>query len=185
MGGNLFRSVLVALVAAWVLGASMFQVKETELAIKFRLREIVATDFEPGLHFMIPWIETVQKFDRRVLTRNYPAEPYRRRFGSIAERLRQTRHHLVDGRGLGAGYPTPAQLLEEIVELQDALGKLSERMRHVLELRFGLTGAVPKTLEEVGNELGVTRERVRQLESRALRELQAGAPDLRLYLRAE
>jgi RNA polymerase primary sigma factor len=70
-------------------------------------------------------------------------------------------------------------------ELQSALGRLSERMRHVLELRFGLTGAVPKTLEEVGAELGVTRERVRQLESRALRELQAAAPDLRLYLRAE
>jgi RNA polymerase primary sigma factor len=70
-------------------------------------------------------------------------------------------------------------------ELQTALAQLSERMRHVLELRFGLTGAIPKTLEEVGSELGVTRERVRQLESRALRELQAAAPDLRLYLRAE
>jgi RNA polymerase primary sigma factor len=70
-------------------------------------------------------------------------------------------------------------------ELQVALAQLSERMRHVLELRFGLTGAVPKTLEEVGAELGVTRERVRQLESRALRELQAAAPDLRLYLRTE
>jgi RNA polymerase primary sigma factor len=70
-------------------------------------------------------------------------------------------------------------------ELQTALSHLSERMRHVLELRFGLSGAVPKTLEEVGTELGVTRERVRQLESRALRELQAAAPDLRLYLRAE
>jgi RNA polymerase primary sigma factor len=70
-------------------------------------------------------------------------------------------------------------------ELRMALDSLSERMRHVLELRFGLTGAIPKTLEEVGAELGVTRERVRQLESRALRELQAAAPDLRLYLRAE
>ncbi|MGH3023810.1 MAG: sigma-70 family RNA polymerase sigma factor [Gaiellaceae bacterium] len=71
------------------------------------------------------------------------------------------------------------------VELHAALASLNERMRHVLELRFGLGGAPPKTLEEVGNELGVTRERVRQLESRALRELQAVAPDLRLYLRAE
>jgi RNA polymerase primary sigma factor len=71
------------------------------------------------------------------------------------------------------------------VELQEALGSLNERMRHVLELRFGLNGQIPKTLEEVGSELGVTRERVRQLESRALRELQAVAPELRLYLRAE
>jgi RNA polymerase primary sigma factor len=77
-----------------------------------------------------------------------------------------------------------AQLLRG-VELQEALASLNERMRHVLELRFGLHGQVPKTLEEVGSELGVTRERVRQLESRALRELQAAAPELRLYLRAE
>ena len=70
-------------------------------------------------------------------------------------------------------------------ELVDALNGLNERMRHVIELRFGLAGKPPQTLEEVGVELGVTRERVRQLESRALRELQAAAPQLRLYLRAE
>ncbi len=68
-------------------------------------------------------------------------------------------------------------------ELTIALDGLNDRMRHVLELRFGLSGHKPRTLEEVGVELGVTRERVRQLESRALRELQATAPDLRLYLR--
>ncbi|MEX2048285.1 MAG: sigma-70 family RNA polymerase sigma factor [Gemmatimonadota bacterium] len=82
----------------------------------------------------------------------------------------------------------PHEVLAELlrsVELQGALNSLSDRMRHVLELRFGLTGQAPKTLEEVGNNLGVTRERVRQLESRALRELQAVAPELRLYLRAE
>jgi RNA polymerase primary sigma factor len=82
----------------------------------------------------------------------------------------------------------PDAVLSELLrgsELQSALDGLNERMRHVLELRFGLNGEPPKTLEEVGAELGVTRERVRQLESRALRELQAAAPELRLYLRAE
>ncbi len=83
MNSNLFRVVLVALAAAWLLSASIFTVKETELAIKFRLREIVETDFEPGLHFMITWINAVQKFDRRVLTRNYPAEPFLTSEGKI------------------------------------------------------------------------------------------------------
>jgi RNA polymerase primary sigma factor len=70
-------------------------------------------------------------------------------------------------------------------ELARALSTLNPRMRHVLSLRFGLDGHNPKTLEEVGGELGVTRERVRQLESRALRELRLAAPDLELYLRPE
>jgi RNA polymerase primary sigma factor len=69
-------------------------------------------------------------------------------------------------------------------ELADALKRLDPRMRHVLERRFGLDGAQPQTLEELGNELGVTRERVRQLETRALRELRIDAPSLQLYLRA-
>jgi RNA polymerase primary sigma factor len=82
----------------------------------------------------------------------------------------------------------PEHMLADLLktkELATALAALNERMRHVLELRFGLSGAKPRTLEEVGTELGVTRERVRQLEARALRELQAAAPDLRLYLRTE
>jgi RNA polymerase primary sigma factor len=70
-------------------------------------------------------------------------------------------------------------------ELAQALASLNPRMRRVLVLRFGLGDQAPKTLEEVGAGLGITRERVRQLESRALRELRAVAPDLELYLRAE
>jgi DNA-directed RNA polymerase sigma subunit (sigma70/sigma32) len=58
-------------------------------------------------------------------------------------------------------------------------------MQRVLTLRFGLEGTAPQTLEEVGAGLGITRERVRQLEARALRELRAVAPDLEHYLRAE
>ena len=69
------------------------------------------------------------------------------------------------------------------VELGVALDKLNPRMRHVLSARFGLDGQAARTLEEVGGELGITRERVRQLESRALRELRMVAPDLEHYLR--
>jgi RNA polymerase primary sigma factor len=69
-------------------------------------------------------------------------------------------------------------------ELASALTRLNPRMRRVLALRFGLDGETPQTLEEVGAGLGITRERVRQLESRALRELRAAAPDLEFYLRA-
>jgi RNA polymerase primary sigma factor len=69
-------------------------------------------------------------------------------------------------------------------ELAEAMLRLNPRMRRVLSLRFGLDGETPQTLEEVGAGLGITRERVRQLESRALRELRAVAPDLELYLRS-
>jgi RNA polymerase primary sigma factor len=69
------------------------------------------------------------------------------------------------------------------VELERALDELDPRMRHVVVRRFGLDGQPPMTLEEVGVGLGITRERVWQLESRALRQLRAVAPELALYLR--
>jgi RNA polymerase primary sigma factor len=69
-------------------------------------------------------------------------------------------------------------------ELAEAMKHLNPRMQRVLALRFGLEDGKPQTLEEVGAGLGITRERVRQLEARALRELRTVAPDLELYLRA-
>jgi len=70
-------------------------------------------------------------------------------------------------------------------ELAEALEQLNPRMRRVLSLRFGLDGEPPQTLEEVGTQLGITRERVRQLETRALRELRTANPGLEHYLRTE
>jgi len=55
-------------------------------------------------------------------------------------------------------------------------------MRYVLELRFGLAGFEPNTLQMVGEQLGITRERARQLEVCALGELRVLAPGLRFYL---
>ncbi len=61
------------------------------------------------------------------------------------------------------------QLLKE--QIRSALGILSEREREVLELRFGLLDGQDHTLEEVGKHFGVTRERIRQIEAKALRKL--------------
>ena len=61
------------------------------------------------------------------------------------------------------------QLLREQVE--DVLSTLSDRERRVLELRFGLIDGRSRTLEEVGRDFGVTRERIRQIEAKALRKL--------------
>lgn len=83
MNRTLLQVVIALLVLLWIASASMFQVNETELAIKSRLKKIIATDFEPGLHFMVPGLESVQKFDRRVLTRNYPAEQFLTSEGKI------------------------------------------------------------------------------------------------------
>jgi len=61
------------------------------------------------------------------------------------------------------------ELLRE--QMRDLLDSLSPRERGVLELRFGLKDGQGRTLEEVGREFGVTRERVRQIEAKALRKL--------------
>jgi len=56
-------------------------------------------------------------------------------------------------------------------ELEEVLNTLTEREKKVLQMRFGLTDGLTKTLEEVGREFGVTRERIRQIEAKALRKL--------------
>jgi len=61
------------------------------------------------------------------------------------------------------------ELLKENID--SVLGTLSDREAKVLKLRFALDGGKPQTLEEVGKYFGVTRERIRQIESKALRRL--------------
>jgi RNA polymerase primary sigma factor len=56
-------------------------------------------------------------------------------------------------------------------KLGDVLTSLTERERKVLELRFGLTDGYSRTLEEVGKQFKVTRERIRQIEAKALRKM--------------
>ncbi len=69
---------------------------------------------------------------------------------------------------------TPLELLSHKnmhMQLDDLLAVLDERERKIIDARFGLAGQKPKTLEDVGQEFGVTRERIRQLQNIALKKL--------------
>ncbi|MGN0709609.1 MAG: RNA polymerase sigma factor RpoD [Anaerovoracaceae bacterium] len=70
--------------------------------------------------------------------------------------------------------PAPAEAAASSMlkdQLYDVLGTLTDREQRVLRLRFGLDDGRPRTLEEVGKEFNVTRERIRQIEAKALRKL--------------
>jgi RNA polymerase primary sigma factor len=116
----------------------------------------------------------------------------------VRDLLELVQDHVSLESPIGDGESSVADLLEDThasapeqetsdrlraTELQEALARLKPRQQRVLVERFGIGGTAPKTLEEVGAILGITRERVRQLETRALRDLRSVAPGLELYLR--
>ena len=76
---------------------------------------------------------------------------------------------IEDHTALAPAEAASHQLLKEQVE--DVLDSLTDRERKVLQLRFGLDDGRSRTLEEVGKEFHVTRERIRQIEAKALRKL--------------
>jgi RNA polymerase primary sigma factor len=76
---------------------------------------------------------------------------------------------IEDQKALPPADAASRKMLKEQVD--DVLGTLSERERAVLAMRFGLDDGRSRTLEEVGREFGVTRERIRQIEAKALRKL--------------
>ncbi len=74
---NRILYILIMLVAVILVGrASVFTVTEGQLAIKSTGGEIVAADYQPGLHFRIPLVNDVRRFDRRIITQLYPAERF-------------------------------------------------------------------------------------------------------------
>jgi RNA polymerase primary sigma factor len=76
---------------------------------------------------------------------------------------------IEDAKAIAPAEAASHRLLKEQVET--VLNQLTDRERRVLELRFGLGDGRSRTLEEVGREFGVTRERIRQIESKALKRL--------------
>ena len=72
------RQIILILIALGLLALSLaaFTVTEYEYAAKFRLGEIVNTDFEPGLHWQVPIVNNVRKFDRRILALDAPPQRF-------------------------------------------------------------------------------------------------------------
>lgn len=76
---------------------------------------------------------------------------------------------IEDEKALAPDEAANQTMLKE--QLEEILSTLSDREKRVIELRFGLVDGVPKTLEDVGKEFDVTRERIRQIEAKAIRKL--------------
>jgi membrane protease subunit HflC len=75
--GSRILGILVALLAVILfINWSTFVVGEQEIAVRVRLSQIKGADFKPGLHFKVPFIDRVVKFDRRVLTRKFDGEQF-------------------------------------------------------------------------------------------------------------
>jgi membrane protease subunit HflC len=83
MPNRAFQLLIAAAVAAVLVSMTVFTVRETELAIKFKFGEIVRTDYEPGLHFVVPVLNQIRKFDKRILTEDYPVEQFLTSEGKI------------------------------------------------------------------------------------------------------
>jgi len=76
MPSRLFPFVIGLGAILFVLVNSTFTVPETQLAIRTRFGEILGADYGPGLHFKMPFVDSVTKFERRIVTQNYPGETF-------------------------------------------------------------------------------------------------------------
>ncbi len=138
---------------------------EDRLAIEERLAagERLDPDLERKLHRAVTRVRQIQRVAQDPMSLESPiGSPDSDESGSLGDFIEDS------------SLPRPSdaafrELLRE--QMRDALAILEDREREVLEMRFGLKDGQSRTLEEVGKELGVTRERVRQIETKALRKL--------------
>ena len=76
MGARILPILILVMAAVLIVATSCYVVREQELALRVQLSKIVASESEPGLHFKIPFLDDVVKFDRRVLTRKFDGEQF-------------------------------------------------------------------------------------------------------------
>lgn len=156
---NRILALLIAAVAVFVVASnSLFKVNETELAIKFRFGEIVRSDYAPGLHVMVPFVNNVRTFDRRVLTRNYPSEQFLTSEGKILNVDFYVKWRISDVaqyyQSTNGDEEMAARRLAEIVK---------DGLKGVIARRTIQQVVAAQRAEFIGDILGVAGESVRQL----------------------
>jgi RNA polymerase primary sigma factor len=123
-------------------------------------REPTAEELAAALDLTPERVIEIQKYGREPISLDMPlGEDGDSEFGDLIE----------DAEAIQPGEAVSFTLLQE--ELQSVLGTLSEREAGVVSMRFGLADGQPKTLDEIGKVYGVTRERIRQIESKAMSKL--------------
>jgi RNA polymerase primary sigma factor len=123
-------------------------------------REPTPDELAAGLDMTPEKLVEMQKYGREPISLNTPlGEDGDSEFGDLIE----------DSEAIQPGEAVSFTLLQE--QLHSVLGTLSEREAGVVSLRFGLTDGQPKTFDEIGTVYGVTRERIRQIESKAMYKL--------------
>ena len=123
-------------------------------------REPTPGELAAGLDMTPQRLIEVQKYAREPISLHTPiGEDGDSELGDLIE----------DSEAIQPGEAVSFTLLQE--QLHSVLGTLSEREAGVVAMRFGLTGGQPKTLDEIGKVYGVTRERIRQIESKAMAKL--------------
>jgi len=76
MGARILGILIVLFAVILLITSSAFVVREQELALRVQLSKIVESDYQPGLHFKLPFVEDVVKFDKRVLTTTFDGEQF-------------------------------------------------------------------------------------------------------------
>ena len=84
---------------------------------------------------------------------------------------------VIEDRSVVSPYDVAAESLIPL-EIARGLAVLEDRERDILVMRYGLNGMPPRTLEDVGDAMSLTRERIRQIESRAMSKLRHPAVDM-------
>ena len=144
---------------------NMNKITKTERQMQQALgREVAAEEIAKELHMTTDEVERMQSYIKNPVSLETPVGE--EEDGSLEDFIEDTQE------------PTPEDAVAALVqkeEVQELLSTLSEKEQKVLRLRYGLEDGNVHTLEETGQVLGVTRERIRQLESRALEKLRKTA----------